>query len=142
MKADAPPTWLKQRRLRGFPSGRRVADPVAGPRTGAGDTVLRVGQAALLQRQAAAADALREPVLQALQFRDALLDAARPPAGQLRPIGTLGDAIARQPLQLAGNLVERQPDFLRKHDEGDAAEHGAGKPTMAGAGALRRNQPT
>ena len=61
---------------------------------------------------------------------------ARPAARQARPVGAQRHPVAGQPREFPGNLVERQPDFLREDDEGDAPQHGAREPAVAGARAF------
>ncbi len=61
---------------------RPIADPVtrAGPQ--AGGAVAGVGELTAVEREAAAADALREPELQALELGDALVDPRTPGGGE------------------------------------------------------------
>jgi hypothetical protein len=47
----------------------------------------------------------------------------------------------RQLGQLSRNFVETQADPLREHDERDAPQDFTGKPPLAGALALRANEP-
>ena len=51
-----------------------VADPVARAGSEAGDAVVGIGELAAVEREAAAADAFRQPELQALQFGDPVVD--------------------------------------------------------------------
>ena len=51
-----------------------VADPVAGAGAEGGGAVVAVGELTAVEREAAAADAFGEAVLEALEFGDALVD--------------------------------------------------------------------
>ena len=51
-----------------------VADPVARAGSEAGGAVVGIGELAAVEREAAAADAFRQPELQALQFGDPVVD--------------------------------------------------------------------
>jgi hypothetical protein len=51
-----------------------VADPVARAGSEAGGAVVGIGELAAVEREAAAADAFRQPQLQALQFGDPVVD--------------------------------------------------------------------
>jgi hypothetical protein len=59
-------------------SQRPVADPVAGTGAEPSSAVTRIGELAAVEREAAAADALGEPELEALELGDALVDPGRP----------------------------------------------------------------
>src|SRR5262245_10080277 len=86
-----PPMMQVQVRLKSRP---RIAhpEPRAGP--GAGRPVVRVREPAAVQRQAAAADALGQPDLQALQLGDPVVDARAPAARQPRPVAAGRRAVA------------------------------------------------
>src|SRR5680860_1689938 len=85
---------------------RAVADPVARAGAAPARPVVGVGQLAAVQRQAAAADALGEPRLEALELGDPLVDPRRPAARQARPVAAVGRAVGRQLGQLGPDLVE------------------------------------
>ena len=67
-----------RREFEAMSAQRAIADPVtwAGPE--AGGAVAGVGELSAVEREAAAADALRVPELQALQLRDAVVDPRTP----------------------------------------------------------------
>src|SRR5579871_3582804 len=93
---------------------RWIAEQVAGPRTERRRAVSRVGQAAAIEGQAAAADAVVEAPSQSLELGDAVLDPLAPTGGQARPVGPGGDAVGREPGQLGRNLHEGQAHTLGK----------------------------
>src|SRR5688572_8840131 len=61
------------RRLESAAQGT-VADPVAGTGTAGGRAVVGIREPAAIEREAAAADAFREAVLEALELGDPLID--------------------------------------------------------------------
>src|SRR5262245_21636022 len=89
---EAPP-WTRACRPR---RERTFLYPEPRARPCPGYAIAGVRQLALLQRQAPAPDALRQPRTQPLQLRDPLVDAHRPSGRQLCPVGLLRDAIAGQ----------------------------------------------
>src|SRR5918999_1097817 len=91
---------------------RTVADPIARARPGAARAVPRVGELAAVEREAPAANALGESVLEALELGDALVDARAPTARQPRPVAPRRRAVGRQLGELCPDLLERQPDAL------------------------------
>src|SRR5258705_3065789 len=99
-----------------------VADPIPRPGPEARGAVRGIRELAAPERQAAAADALGEPGLQALELGDALVDACGPGAGQARPVLPGRRAARRQLRERGADLVEREPDALRKDDERDAPQ--------------------
>src|SRR6185503_5882965 len=117
-----------------------LANPEPRPRARAPHAIPGIGKLALLQRQASAADALRETGFQALQLGDAIVDAPRPAGGQFPPVRSFRHAVAGQLRELNADFLERQTDLLRKDNEGDAAEDGARVAAVAGPGPLRRDQ--
>src|SRR5262245_4696331 len=116
------------------------SDPEAWPGSRSPDSVVRIGELTLLERQAAAPDALRQPELQPFQFLDAFGHPAGPAGGQPGPVGTLGHAVLRQLGELLGDLLERQADLLCEDDERDAPEHRPRIAAVAGAGAFGGDQ--
>src|SRR4051794_33015279 len=105
--------------------GPRVAHPVPRPRTVSRGAVARVGQLAAAEREAAAADALGQPLAQALELGYARVDAGGPRTGELRPVRAGRRAVLGQLRELRAHFVEGQPDPLREHDEGDPPDHRA-----------------
>src|SRR5262245_42376268 len=84
---------------------RPRADPGPRARPLARRAIARVRQAAAIERETAAADALRQPCLEPLQLGDPLADPLGPARGQLRPVGALGHAVVRQPVELGPDLL-------------------------------------
>ena len=115
--------------------------PIPRPRPLASCHIGRVRKATPVDRQAAATDALGKPGPQALQLGDALVDALCPLARQPRPIPTRRHAIGWQLGELGADLLKRQPNPLRKDDEGDPAQHGSRIASVPRAGPLGRDQP-
>ena len=74
------------------------------------------------------------------ELGDALVDARGPAARQPRPVGAHRDMVAGQPRDLDANLLERQPDPLREHDEGDPPQHRPRIAAMARPGPFRPDQ--
>ena len=97
------------------------AEPIARPRSRASGPIGRVRELASVDRKASASDALREPRPETLKLGDPLVDPLRPLDGETRPILARRDAIRRKVGEFRANLVERQPNPLRKNDEGDPA---------------------
>src|SRR5678815_5557613 len=133
--------------LRAPPSISSVASPcplhpIAWARSATCNAVARIGQLTPIERKAAAADALGEAGLEPFELGDAVANPRGPTGREFRPVGALGHAIGRQLRQLLRDLLERQPDPLRKDDECDPPEDPPRIPAMAGAVALRLNQPT
>ena len=114
----------------------RIAEPVARPGAEAGGAIVGIGELAAVEREAAAADALGEARLQALQLGDPLVDAAAPGGGEPRPVRRVGDTVRGQLGELGGDLVEGEADPLGEDDEGDPAQHRARVAAVAGALAL------
>ena len=124
------------------PSGARraVADPVPRTRAEACSAIVRVGETAAVEGQAAAADAALEPGPQQLELGDPSIDARDPGARQTRPVPPGGRAVGGELGELRADLLERQPDALRKHDEGDSAEHRPPVAAVSRARSLRGDQ--
>ena len=121
--------------------GLPVADPVARAGPVARGAVVRVGQAAAVERQAAAADALGQPRPEALELGDPVVDAVGPRARQALPVAARGGAVGRELGELLADLVERQPDPLGEDDEGDPPQHAPRIAAVARPGALGLDQP-
>ena len=116
--------------------------PVARPRPLAGSPIRRVCQPATIDRQAAAADARCQTRPEAFQLRDLRIDPPGPVARQPRPVAARRNSVGRQPRQFHADLLQRQPDPLREHDERDPPQHRARIAPMPGPCPLRRNQPS
>src|SRR6188474_1680982 len=105
--------WHRARRL----------NPVTRASTPARGTVARIGQLAAVERETAASDTFVERRLHSLELRDPLLDAFRPAGSERPPVGAVGRAVARQFRKLRADLLQRQADLLREHDERDEAQN-------------------
>src|SRR5262249_40907733 len=86
-----------------------------------------------VEREAATADALGEPALQALELGDAFVDPRAPGGRETRPVPTGGDMVGRELRELGAELLERQTDALGGEDGGDAGAGGQRKAAMAGS---------
>jgi len=84
-----------------------VVDPVARAGSEAGGAVVGIGQLAAVEREAAAADAFRQPELQALQFGDPVVDPRGPGGGESRPVSARGRLMKRKLGKLGADLIER-----------------------------------
>src|SRR5262245_8067117 len=73
-----------------------VADPVTRAGTQPRGAVVRIGELAAVERQAAAADAFAEPGLQPLQFGNSCIDPGRPGARQTLPVVAGRRTVRRQ----------------------------------------------
>src|SRR5262249_10223662 len=93
------------------------------------------------EREAAAADALGEPDLEAAKLADALVDARAPRRREARPVAARRGAVGRELVQLGADLVEREADALGEDDERDPPQDGAPVAAVAGARALGLDQP-
>jgi len=82
------------------------ADPVSWPWTDPAGPISRVCELTSLQRQAAAADALREARPQALEFGDALIDPLRPASGEPGPVGAFRHSVPRKSGELGQDFIE------------------------------------
>lgn len=111
-------------------------DPVAGAGPEGGGAVARVGEAALVEREAAATDAVHESAAEAFELGDLLVDAGGPAGGELGPVGAFGGVVAGELVEFFGDFVEGETDALGEDDEGDATEDGAREAAMPGACAL------
>jgi hypothetical protein len=113
--------------------GARSAEPVAWAGSAASCLVGRVCQSALVDRKAAASDALREPVAQSLQLGNSLIDPLLPSRRQTRPVLARRTPIGRKLRELRTDFLKSQPDPLREHDESDAPQNRPGIASMSRA---------
>src|SRR4029078_5178698 len=81
-----------------------------------------------------------EPVLEAPELGDAVVDAGAPVRRQARPVAPGRGTVGRELCELGADLVEREADLLGEDDERDAAQDGARVAAMAGARALGGDQ--
>jgi len=117
------------------------ANPETRTRPAARDPISGVRQLTAVQRQASAADALSQPIPEALKLGNAFVDAAAPTAGELGPIRTFRDSPFGQLPQFYGDLVERHSDPLSEHDKSNPPEHCPLITAVARGGTLRLDQP-
>src|SRR5512139_415102 len=106
-----------------------------------GDLVVGVVQTAGAQAETAAPDAAVELVAQPLEPLDLLVDARSPAPREPRPVGLRGRAPFGERGQRLLDLVEGEPDTLRRADERDPAEHRLAVPPLVAGGALGADQP-
>ena len=125
------------------PSSKSLPNP-SGPRQRSrsipAGPISRVGELALAQRQATATDAFRKARRQAFEFGDAHIDLMLPAAGESGPVRACWNLMTRQLAELPRDLLERQSDTLREHDERHAAQHRAWVTTVPGGTPLGLNQ--
>lgn len=72
-----------------------------------GRAVAGIGELALAEREASAADAPRQAFAQCLEFRDTFIDARLPCCRDSRPVGFIRSAITGQLREFGRNLIER-----------------------------------
>jgi hypothetical protein len=101
----------------GSAAERAVADPVARSGAPGAGAVVGVRETAAIEREAAAADALGQADLEALELGDSMVDPRGPPLGEARPVTAGRRAIRRQLGELRPDLIERQPDALGEDEE-------------------------
>lgn len=118
------------------PGPHPLGRPGAEPRGPIGRVEHRTG----LEREAPAADASGEIVAQAGQLADPIVDALDPPLRQGGPIVAARSPIGRKTVELPPDLVEAEPDPLRKSDEGDAPQDVSWEAAMPGGRALGRDE--
>ena len=99
-----------------------------------------IGEAAFIDRQAAAADAFGEAGFQAFELDDPLIDPLRPFAGKPFPIAARRRALLRQFGEFGGNLLQTQADPLSEDNEGDPAQGRTRIAAVAGACSLRHDK--
>ena len=105
-----------------------------------GSPVARVCQLAAAQGETAAADALGQALLEALQLGDPLVDAGAPRGRELRPVAARRHAVGGQLVELLADLVEAEPHPLREHDERHPPDHRPVEAAVAGPRALGADQ--
>jgi hypothetical protein len=128
-------------RGRASTTGGPIADPVAGSRAARRGAVTGIREPAPAERETSAPDTFGEPAPEALEFGDSFVDARCPLARQPRPVAARRDVIFGQFGQFGRDLVKRQPNPLREHDEGDPAQHWATEATVAGPCPHSRDKP-
>ena len=109
--------------VQALPLWRRF-HPQARPGSAAREAIARVRPRAVIERQAAASDALGHAVLEPLELRNALVGSVlsrRPRVWPSLPARARDSAAAWQ--ARARISVERQPDLLREDDERNHAQH-------------------
>src|SRR6185369_7864862 len=122
------------------PRFSRRLDPVARSGATARGAIARVGELAAIEREATASDTLAEGRLHPFELGDPFLDAFRPAAGKLYPVGTFRRAVAWEPRQLGADFLQRQAHFLSEDDERHESKHGARVSPVPGIGPFRGYQ--
>ena len=92
--------------------------------------VVRVGEGASIEGEAAAADAFLEVVTQLLEVDDALVEFGLPALGDALPVLPGRGAVAGEQREDLGDLGERDADSLGDPDHGDSAEGVAFVPSL------------
>jgi len=96
--------------------------PVARAGSAASGLIGGICPPAFVDRKASTPDALGEPVAQTLKLGNHLIDAFRPCPRKTRPVLARGAAISGKLGEFRPDFLKGQPDPLREHDEGDAAQ--------------------
>lgn len=104
------------------------------------EDVVRVGQRTVLQREAAAADAVRQMIAQAPELGDALVEFGAPGLGEPGPVLAVGRALLRQLGEGVADAGERDPDALRGAHEGHPAQRVAAVAALVAGGAAAGDQ--
>src|SRR3569623_513849 len=112
----------------------------AGTRSLPAELVGRVAKRAVLERQAAAADAIAEPVAQALQQKDLVIDGVGPTGRESRPVLFGRRPSLRQAREAGADLGQRDADVLRNPDNGDSAQHLAVVAPLVARSSVRADQ--
>jgi len=126
------------RRRRRFCGG--VPEQIAGPGTKGRRHVLRVVQGAAAQREAATADARVELIAQPLEERDLFVETGPPPSRQPSPVRCGRRSAVGQTVQFPTDLLQAEPDLLRRADEGDPTQHIALEAALAPGRAGRTDE--
>jgi hypothetical protein len=121
-------------------AGSSGLEEAARPGALAAELVVRVGEDAPVDRQAAAADALAELVAQLLQAVDPLLQLFVPPLGEALPVLAGRGATVGELAQGGAHLGQRDPDPLRDPDQGDPPKGVAVVPALVARGTPARDQ--
>lgn len=93
-------------------------------RTGLGRLVVGVEKLAGVDREAAAADAGREPVAECFEGGDAAVDVLAPTAGQPLPVASVRCAVRRQGRKGCTDPVERNSRGAAGLNQRDPPKHG------------------
>src|SRR5674476_1149224 len=112
----------------------RAREESSGSGAGAGEGVLRVVQAALSHREAAAADTAAQVVPHLLQLSDPLLEQRLPGRGHPRPVPLAGGDVEGKARESGSHLVEAEAHLLGRPDHGDPPEHSACEASTVPAG--------
>jgi len=106
-----------------------------------GQPIVAVEELALVERQAAAADAPGYAVAQALQLPDPMVEIGCPQPRDFHPVLPVGNVVGRQPRQHLADLGEWNADLLGDLDNRDAPQHVLAIAPLVAAGAVARDQP-
>src|SRR5687768_12451443 len=96
-----------------------------GARAESGRLVLRIEQLALVDREAAAADARRQAPAERLEGRDAAVEVGAPALREALPVAAGRDAVLGQRRERLVDPLQRDSRRLAGLDERDPAEHRA-----------------
>jgi len=103
--------------------------------------VVGVEQFAGVDREAAAADAGREPAAKSLQRFDLAVELVAPASGEPFPVAARGRAAGRQRLDRGTDSLERDPGGAAGLDQRDAPQDRAFITALIAARATRGDQP-
>jgi hypothetical protein len=120
-------------------SNRRSAKPIPWTGPSASGSIGGVRKFAFVDGKASASDALRQAILDTLEFDNPLVDPLRPSAREARPISARRDTIGRKLAEFRADFLEGKPDPLREDNKRDPAQYRARITAMPGATTLRRN---
>ena len=120
-----------------LPCGSRKHRAGAAPATSSSG----VGQGAGLEAQAAAADAAVQPVAEPLDPLDLLVEARPPGLAEPGPVGLGRHPAVGQGGQRVADLLEAEPDPLRRADERDPAQRGLLVAALVARRTHRGDQP-
>jgi hypothetical protein len=105
-----------------------------------GGLVVGIQQVALVDRQAATADAGRQAAAKCLQRLDLPVDLVTPPAREPLPVAARRRASGRQRVECSANPLQRNPCGAPGLDQRDAAQHRALVATLVAARPTCRDQ--
>src|SRR5436189_3706451 len=102
--------------------------------------VVRVEQRAFVDREAAAADAGREPAAQRLEGGDLPVEVVAPSAGEPFPVSSRWRAAGGQAVERGSDPLQADPRGPAGLDQRDPAQDGAVVATLVAARSARRDQ--
>src|SRR5690606_10198566 len=126
--------------IRGARSRVGVVLQAAGARPGGGKRVARVEHGTRLHREASAADAAGQLVLESLESVPALLELLLPCSGCALPVLMARRTIQRHRVEYILHALERDAEVARDRDERHPAQHVARETTLVALGAHRDDE--